>query len=304
LSLLSDTQGTPERVWSLLRLLAASGGAASFADVNAWMNPDFRGGTADRDSLQGALRQTIGAASSLGLVEMTGRNQYRLKKDLPNSLDGFADLVHSRLVAADSNAADSVMFEAYGAVVALTEKHGGTGWAGRTRTDVAADIDHALRPVETRDGERRFNDTKYAPWVRWMTFLGLGYEAPMAGGRTAFYPYPAERLSREFSALGDDLPPKREHEADLVLPFLSRRMPYLDGGRWFQAAAERLAVSLPPQSLTRVLSGALRDLHDDGRLLLAMLGDTASAYTLGRDPAHSLRVFKTLLIHAPETADA
>jgi len=303
MSLLSDTQGTPERVWSLLRLLDASGGAMPFADLNTWMNPDFRGKPADRDS-QGALRQTIGAAVSLGVAEMTGRNQYRLAVDLPNSLDGFADLVHRRLATTSSDDADSVMFEAYGAAVALTEKHGGTSWAGRTKADVAADIDHALRPDENRDGERRFNDTKYAPWVRWMTFLGLGYEVPVAGGRTAFFPYPAERLLCELTALTENLPPEREHEADVVLHLLSRPLPYLDGGRFFLDAAERLAVSLPPRSLTRVMSGALRDLHDDEWLRLAMLGDTASAYTLARDPAHPLRTFKTVLIHAPETADA
>ena len=303
MSLLSDTQGTPERVWSLLRLLGATGGAASFADINAWMNPEVRGGPADRDS-QGALRQTIGAAVSLGFVEIAGRNQYRLTADLPQSLGGFADLVHGRLASAGSDDADSVMFEAYGAAVALTEKHGGTTWIGRTRTDVAGEIDHALRPAEDRDGERRFNSTKFAPWVRWMTFLGLGYDVPVAGGRTAFFPYPAERLSRELTALTEDLLPGREHETDTALPLLSRRMPYLDGGRFFLDAAERLAVSLPPRNLTRVLSGALRDLHDDDRLRLAILGDTASAYTLGRDPAHPLRAFRTILIRAPEAADA
>lgn len=303
MSLLSDTQGTPERVWSLLRLLDATGGAASFADLKAWMNPDVRGGPTDGDS-QGALRQTIGAAVSLGCVEITGRNQYRLAVDLPESLDGFADLVHGRLAAAGSDDADSVMCEAYGAAVALTEKYGGTAWIDRTRTDIAGEIDHALRPAEDRDGDRRFNSTKFAPWVRWMTFLGLGYDVPVAGGRTAFFPYPPARLLRELAALAEELPPGREHEADRVLPLLSRRMPYLDGGRFFLDAAERLAVSLPPRSLTRTLSSALRDLHDDDWLRLAMLGDTASAYTLSRDPAHPLKAFKTLLIHAPETADA
>jgi hypothetical protein len=310
MSLLSDIQGTPERVWSLLRLMSAVGGSLSVSEIDAWMNPNFRsGGGMSRETLSPSavppsVTQTIGCAVSLGLIEMVQKGQYKLSVELPQSLDGFADLVHGVLAAQADDEPNSVMLEAYAAAVALIEKHGGTSWANRTRTDLAGEIDHALRAVDERDGDRRFNSTKYASWARWMIFLGLGREVPMPGGRDTFYPYPAERLDRELTLLTDKLPPEQEHDFDAVLIHLSRRMPYLDGGRWLMATAERLGAGLRPRTVTLVLSGALRDLHDDGRLFLATLGDAADAFALGRDPTHPQRSVKTLTIRLPETVHA
>lgn len=305
MSLLTDTQGTPERVWSLLRLLSSKGGSLSSSEIEAWMNPDFRGGgVMAREPLSVSVYQTIGSAASLGFMESPKRGEYRLAVPLPASLDDFADLVHASLVATDADQANSVMLEAYAAVVALTERHGGTAWANKTRLDFAADIDHGLRAVDERDGERRFNSTKYPAWARWMSFLGLGIEVPIAGGRNTFYPYPTGRLERELRLLAEELPPGREHDVDTVLRCLSRRMPYLDEGRCLLVAAERLGLGLRPRTLTMVLSGAFRDLHDDGRLVLATPGDAADAFALGRDPTHPLKSVKTLTVVIQETTDA
>ena len=69
MSLLSDTQGRPERVWSLLRLLQALGGRVPRSDVNTWMMPaSFR----DSEESLSQVTQTIGSARSLGLVEDDG----------------------------------------------------------------------------------------------------------------------------------------------------------------------------------------------------------------------------------------
>ena len=65
-------------------------------------------------------------------------------------------------------------------------------------------------------------------------------------------------------------------------------MPYLDGGQLFQSATEQ--IRLPPleRRLSRVLSGALRDLHDDKRLKLETIGDAKQSYSLTGEP-HPVR---------------
>src|SRR3546814_14492945 len=69
MSLLSSTQGTPERVWSLVSVIAGNGGTLSKADAAAWLNPGF---TRNGESVQvkpTAFSQVLGAATSLGAVE-------------------------------------------------------------------------------------------------------------------------------------------------------------------------------------------------------------------------------------------
>src|SRR3546814_15399046 len=69
MSLLSATQGTPERVWSLVSVIAGNGGTLSKADAAAWLNPGF---TRNGESVQvkpTAFSQVLGAATSLGAVE-------------------------------------------------------------------------------------------------------------------------------------------------------------------------------------------------------------------------------------------
>src|SRR3546814_527710 len=69
MSLLSSTQGTPERVWSLVSVIAGNGGALCKADAAAWLNPGF---TRNGESVQEkptAFGQVLGAATSLGAVE-------------------------------------------------------------------------------------------------------------------------------------------------------------------------------------------------------------------------------------------
>src|SRR3546814_8755062 len=69
MSLLSSTQGTPERVWSLVSVIAGNGGALCKADAATWLNPGF---TRNGESVQEkptAFGQVLGAATSLGAVE-------------------------------------------------------------------------------------------------------------------------------------------------------------------------------------------------------------------------------------------
>jgi len=286
MSLLTNTQGTPERVWSLLRLLSAFDRPLGSAEIRDWLNPSFRtSGRLSYDKLESAVSQVVGAANGLGLIEAERPGLWRLAVALPDGIDGFAELVHERLAAIGSDNADAVMLDAYGTVAALCEKEGGTLWLSDTREQVAHKIDLGLRA--SGDEERKFNDTKLTVWTRWMVFLGLAALVPVPG-RRAFYPYPAGRLERLMV-----VQQAAELGADGFLGMVAARLPYLDGGGVFLEACRRIGVSLPQRTLSRVLSGSLRDLHEDGRIALSTLGDATGAYFLSRD-SHGPQTMKTI----------
>lgn len=295
MSLLSDTNHTPQRVYALLRLLDAQGGQMSFDVIVRWLKPEYRGvpqRTPEEDHIN--IRQLLGASVSLGLIESLTARQYRLVIDVPNTLEAFADYVHDRLVAVDASDPDSILLEAYAAVVVLTQVNQQTSWLEGAGKDRAARIDSAVRPGPKNDdgkSDPRFNSTKFSAWQRWMTFLGLGFPLP----RGEFYPYPVQRLERELDRmlLGQGAP--RTLEIAEFMKQIANRMPYLDGGRLFQMSADQVRLAPLEREISRVLSGALRDLHDDGRLLLATIGDAKQTYALTQEP-HTIRSIKTVSV--------
>jgi post-segregation antitoxin (ccd killing protein) len=285
-SLLSDTNHTPQRVFALLRLLEAQRGELDFETIRTWFKPEVRESD-QRSSEDVNIRQMLGAATSLGTIELAGQNLYRLNGRCPKSLESFADLVHDRLAAADKDHPDSIVLEAFAAMVAVTEKKQGTAWLDENAKARAAAINDAVRRDSNEDEDEnslRFNSTKVAPWKRWLVFLGLGISMPKGD----LYPYPAPRLVREINRAraAESLPDRFEIEP--FMNFVATRMPYFDGGRLFQAATEQ--IRLPPlgRRLSLVLSGALRDLHDDKRLKLETIGDAKQSYSLTGEP-HTIR---------------
>ena len=66
-------------------------------------------------------------------------------------------------------------------------------------------------PRSEGEEARTFNSTKFTPWARWVSFLGLGSELP----NTPFFPYPAERVLRELRAIGQSM--------DLTVIWISAR---------------------------------------------------------------------------------
>ena len=282
MSLLSDTNHTPQRVFALLRLLDALGGQLEFETIKTWFKPTTFRDTGQRepeDDKHSNIRQMIGAAASLGLVEPAGNNSYRLSVEVPDSLEAFADLVHDRLASAGNDHPDSIVLEAFAAVLAVTESVQNTSWLDESARDKAAKIQEAVHRDNNSDDETglRFNSTKIAPWKRWIIFLGLGISMPKGD----LYPYPAPRLARELgrARIGASFP--ESLAMDRFMDLVAMRMPYLDGGRLFRSAAEN--IRLPPleRKLTRVLSGSLRDLHDDKQLALETIGDAKQSYSLG-----------------------
>lgn len=294
MSLLSDTNYSPQRIYALLRLLEAQDGQLGFDSIRAWLKPTMRGVEQKGSEESTNIRQLLGATSSLGMIESPSQNQYRLTAPVPTTIEAFADAVHDRLVALDVNHADSIVLEAYAAMVVLTEAENGTSWLDVNAKDRAAKINKAVRAadVDEEDEEKnRFNATKSSPWKRWMIFLGLGVSMP----RSDFYPYPARRLEREISRLGTEQYFPKTMEIEAFIGRVAERMPYIDGGRLFLASVER--VRLPPlgRRVSRVLSGTLRDLHDDKRLVLDAIGDAKETYALSQEP-HPVRNIKAVTL--------
>lgn len=291
MSLLSSTQGTPERVWSALGALEAHGGRLEHVEFLRWLNPRF--------SLKAGLRtlggdaddQTVGAAMSLGFVRKEG-SESMLGVSCPANYGAFADLVHDRLCSIDGDDPDAVLFEVFAWIATEVEAQQSTGWIGSAQNDQfadAADLGIGARP--DRQGMRRFNATKVTPWRRWMTFLGLAADFPRGLG---FYPYVADRLSRELSRSG--MRTGEEVPIATVLEIVARRMPYLDGGRMFEAASARRENAPQGRRLSAILSIALRDLHDEGGLELRVRGDATDLRDLSRDDLHAVKSVQTIVL--------
>lgn len=131
MSLMSDTQGTPERVWSLVNLLHAHGGALDREGVKVWLDPF------NTDAKGTAVLNTIGAAASLDLIlpdRSTGT--IRLLVDgLPDTQAGFADWVHDKLIDTPPDHGNSVVLETYAWFVASSAREKGTLWIQAMSTE-------------------------------------------------------------------------------------------------------------------------------------------------------------------------
>ena len=279
MSLLSSTQGTPDRVLSLVQVLAAHGGSLPRDELLTWINPAFERGGAPRQTPKEAANQTWGAASSLGLA-VAQDGHYALTEPAADwSRRAMADAVHDRLRALDDSDPDAVVLQVFTYIVVRSQHARGVGWlrtlTGKQLAD-AVDAHLTARDDTATDG-RRFNDTKLAPLWRWTAFLGLSVDLPGEGD----YPYVTERLSRELAREG--LPIGQELPAATVLATIAKRMPYLDGGTLFEAMSERMGVGRNPRTLSPVLSHALRDLDEEGRIELGTRGDATGLVSLASD---------------------
>lgn len=69
MSILSSTQGTPERVWSLVSLVAANDGRIERVDAANWLNPTFLENGKLVDDKE-SFAQVQGAATALGALTL------------------------------------------------------------------------------------------------------------------------------------------------------------------------------------------------------------------------------------------
>lgn len=279
MSLLSSaTQGTPERVLSALQVLAAHGGVLPRNELVAWLNPPF--------SVQGEARSVTGtaadgaitAATDLGFVTIEGA-ACQLAPELAN-VDHFAlaDLAHDRLIAAPAEEADGVLMRGFAIVAARSVQQQGLTWVRGPNSALVAAINDALPDRPGTDADAlKFNTSKVAPFWRWMVFIGLACELT-----DSYYPYVAARLDAELRRSG--LPVGEETPIRDVLEVVARRMPYLDGGALYAEAADHFRLPATGRALSPLLSIALRDLHEEGRLALGVRADATGIVPLSPDP--------------------
>ena len=292
MTLLSSPQGTPERVWSLVAGLSSLGGTLHRADYDGLLNPGF-----ERDGNEVKAKPTLAAdahnaALSLNLVE-SSRDQVTLSVTPPEDFMGFADLVHDRLVALESGGADSTILEGFAWIVAETDRQGGLEWIYQSGRDEFAD-----KANEGLAG-KEMNTTKAVAWRRWLMFIGLGVAMPH-DRNAPDYPSPAARIARELERSG--LVSGAKLPASEFLKLLTQRMPYLDRGRLFLQACQRMGHVSTSGRLSPLLSAALRDLHDDHTLHLVPSGDAAERVRLSEDSAHTIDAFTTVIVFPGEAS--
>jgi len=299
MSLLSDTQGSPERVWSLLGLLAAHEGELGREQVLEWLVPSIRrgGGTTATAATpnRSAAQQTIGAAISLGLVESVSDTLRLPSTGIPATFEAFADLVHSVLLQTTLEDPNYLILEVFCWYVARCEVSGGTDWSFDWTRDAIADT--VVKDLQTanRGKDRIFNSTKVPFWRNWATFIGLGIEFP--GSLTSFYPYLYSRMERELGPLAGTFGYNREIEASAFLDALALRMPYIDRGTMFRSVSTAMKLPIKDWEISLVLSTAIRELHDEGALTVKAPGDATAVVQLAPDVIHKLKYIKTIKVN-------
>ncbi|WOJ88376.1 hypothetical protein RZS28_11050 [Methylocapsa polymorpha] len=291
MSLLSNTQGSPERVWSVLTALATFGGQ-SRAELESLLNPgSLKAGVTTLVNTAN-VRQVISAASSLGGVDGDRSSVSTHVGVAVIDQPSMSDWVHDVLCGIESSAKDAVVLETYAWLIARSERMGSMSWIYELTAESFADQAAAGLIGDDDDGGKKMNKEKVVAWRRWLVFLGLAtaMPAPMPAN-----PSPAARIHRELqraSAQGS------MQSADEFLGLLSERMPYLDRGRLYLQACERLSQPSSPRRLSPVLSAALRELQDEGALDLQQLGDSPDVVSLSPDPTHPTQGFVQVSIAA------
>jgi hypothetical protein len=292
MSLLSSPQGTPERVWSLVAGLSALGGTSSRGAYDDLLNPGF-----ERDGAEVKAKATLAAdahnaALSLGLVEID-RNQVSLAVPLPSDFAGFADLLHDRLAALEADSADTVILGGFAWMAAESDRQGGVEWIYQMGRDAFAD------QANTGLSGKEMNPTRLPAWRRWLAFLGLGVTMPH-DRNAPDYPSPSSRMVRELER--SELRVEAQLGANEFVALLARRMPYLDRGRLFNQACQRISHAPIGARLSPLLSSALRELHDDETIRLMPSGDAAERVRLTEDAAHPIDTFTTVTLFPGRSA--
>ncbi|PWE53639.1 hypothetical protein DEM27_24120 [Metarhizobium album] len=292
MSMLSSTQGTSERVWSLIALLREHDGKISRADAAAWLNPEFLKDGQTIGEKSGTFGQVLGAATSMGAVTLVGPELQLNPTCEPDTYDQLADWLYHHLIELPSQDKDAVFLELFAWLVCESAKRQTAGWPlGMTNPEFADNAEAALPSGAEGDVESRMNSTK-VPFVRrWLVFLGLMEDL---NANPSFEIDMSRRFRREVTRLGLD----REVpiEAEEFLRIMRQKMPFIDGGRMYMDAARRINFTPDPRQLSPVLSEALRDLHDEGMLELNVLGDLSSNLRLHPNATHKVSAFYAVTI--------
>lgn len=298
MSVLSNPQGTPERVWSLVGGLSALGGTTDRQSFDRLINPGFeKDGLSVRTDSKLA-GNALGAASSMKLVD-ANREQAVLAEGFSlESASDFADCLHDHLLAGKASESDRVLLEGYAWIAAESDRRGDLAWIYEMTAAEFADFANTGLVGEDEDG-KPMNSTKAVAWRRWLSFLGLGVALPLPA---VDYPSPAARIAREIERA--KLSTEQPLTADAFIELLATRMPYLDRGKLYRQACERIGHQARDRRLSPLLSAGLRDLHDEGVIRMQARGDSAGAVALSDDRDHAIQTFNLVFTGEREGAAA
>lgn len=295
MSVFSDTQGTPERVYALIRLIEAVGSSLPRKVAADLLDPKFTLGRSV-DQERSDFTQTLRAAASLGLIEEADGILANAGAAAPSTYLEFGDLVHARLVAAPLDDSNGVVLDAFALFAERLEAEGDGQWLATASNDALADQVRNLLAAK-RPETGTFNSTRVAPLAKWTGAIGLTAEVT---ARQRPILDVSRRLARELRTL-----PGETREAGLsssaFVTWVLDRMPYLPGGSryvsLFGAVGTAGAGRIPI-----VLSAALRDLHDDGTIRLDAMGDASGSARLAEDRFHALKAFDIVRMPVAEAA--
>lgn len=296
MSLLSRPQGTPERVWSLVGGLAGAGGEIGRDEFAALLNPGYLRGGQEVRATPILIADATGVATALGLVERDG-GMTRLSGDTPGSPAALANHVHDRLCAAPDADADAVILQAYAWLVAEAHRRQDISWMFDVGAATFVDMMASGLIGQDEEGGRPMNTTKAPAWRRWLRFLGLGVPLPDDGND---FPSPARRIVIELRRAG--MEPGVTVGAEEFVRLIGQRCPYLDRGRLFALACERIGYRPAARQLSPVLTLALRELEADGLLTLMLSGDSSDALILTPDPAYRTGTFNAVQLIAGDAS--
>jgi hypothetical protein len=294
MALLAATQGTPERLWAIVKFVAAHGGALSRAELQQWLKPRYDG-VADtgRDEKDRSLvNQTVQAAAGLGLIVSQRDRVELLITSVPTDIQGFADLVHTMLIAQPAQSADADILDAFACATVQTEVRGNRQWLSEwTAAQIADLLTRSLAPRATETTDQRFNTSRPATWLRWLEFVGLNETLSSRATLLSV----ANRLKRVLAV--SDLPRGGPVGAADFLNWVAASLPYLDNGALFLAASKRMG-HVPTANLSRILSAALRDLHEDEVIRLVVpRGDAQLSARMTPDPFAQVQGFNAVVLN-------
>lgn len=200
----------------------------------------------------------LNAAKELGLAVQDGegnlRLTYQIREGRPPARQAITD-AFDRLVL-ESDKVEPWFGRFYGYVIAQQDD-----WIppeGKARKDLCTRFNEALPPEIERSNV--LNDTKLAHYLRWYSYIGLGWRDPSR----RFIPDPTRRLHRALARIFGDA---TRLDAAVFMASVAQACPELDGGALFMDAASS-KFRPADRVCTRALAAALRNLHDEGLIRL------------------------------------
>ena len=280
MSILSSTQGTPERVYAIIQA-SRQAPALAVDELFTLFNPGVAIDGEIRERPKAIIDNVQDVSKIMGLGEDAS----------PMSFISWSDEVHDRLLTLADDDLDAVVLRSYAWIVAESYKRRNVSWF---LTEKASDLSDLVKSGlgQTANGDPSMNTTKLPALRKWLVFLGLLAQVPLLKVREL--PTPAKRIHRELKR--SDLSQGKTLSAEEFVSWIAAKMPYLDGGRLFTAATERMPHLWTAKSLSPVLSIALQDLHDRDVIRLQVVGDTGSATRLNGDSTHKFTSFHAVEI--------